>query len=139
VRVKSDKLKKYIQVRSALECEREKLQERLSGIDEALNGQAGITRTTENVPESFPNKQQRRLDQLMRRNNEGLLSLAEERELQILVETVQQLAIRNAHRLLQHRDRVPKPSVEVHRAYSRPRKGRLRGEFQSKLRSLNAN
>jgi hypothetical protein len=63
----------------------------------------------EDVPRTLhrlPAAQQRRLDALMARNNEGRLTAAEREELRALVHEAEELALRNARILAKQREQV---------------------------------
>ena len=103
-------LKKFLDLRTAVELEKQMLEARLTQIREALQG----TNDSSNGEEPFICKisvqQQQRLDYLMDKNNQGLLSPGEKRELSELAASAQRLSILNAKALLaqkQPREETP--------------------------------
>ena len=92
-------LKKFEDLRAMIELEKQMLEARLTKLREALQ-ETEEANGEEPAVRKISVQEQQRLDYLMDKNNEGLLSPAEKRELAQLADSAQRLSISNAKSLL---------------------------------------
>jgi hypothetical protein len=92
-------LKRFEDLRATIEQEKQMLEARLTQIRQALQ-QPDVFSQEQPVTHKISVHQQRRLDDLMEKNSQGLLSSEEKRELSELAAFVHKLSIANAKALL---------------------------------------
>ena len=92
-------LKRFEDLRATIEQEKQMLEARLTQIRQALQ-QPDVFSQEQPVTHKISVHQQRRLDDLMEKNSQGLLSSEEKRELSELAPFVHKLSIANAKALL---------------------------------------